>query len=167
MHIPPYYKLPSWQRFIIGIVTGGVISYAIFIFMYGSMYEKLYEANLELQSKVSELQSHNDSLLQDKEDLDEKTKQQSLVERIEISIINQEELRLDRLIIHQLDHMIKEEINHVIGKDIQTISDSDLLLISTIENKEFSIDDFTYFFEVRRLIISDTVKLILYAKISG
>ena len=98
MHIPPYYKLTSWQRFIIGIVTGGVISYAIFIFMYGSMYEKLYEENLELQSKLSELQSRNDSLLQDKEDLDEKTKQQSIVERIEISIMNQEELRLDRLL---------------------------------------------------------------------
>lgn len=167
MHIPPYYKLTSWQRFMIGIVTGCLISYAIFIFMYGSMYEKLYEENLELQSKLSELQSRNDSLLQDKEDLDEKTKQQSIVERIEISIMNQEELRLDRLIIHQLDYMIKEDINHVIGKDIQTISDSDQLLLSTIENKAFSIDDFTYFFEVRRLTISETVKLILYAKISG
>lgn len=167
MHIPPYYKLTSWQRFIIGTVTGGLIAYVIFIFMYGTMYEKLYEENLELQSKVSELKSHNDSLLQDKKDLNEKTKQHPIVERIEISITNQTELRLDRLIIYQLDHMIKEEINHIIGKDIQTISDGDELLLSTIENKAFSIDDFTYYFEVERLTISDTVKLTLYAKISN
>lgn len=167
MHIPPYYKLTSWQRFIIGTVTGALIAYVIFIFMYGKMYEKLYEENLGLQSKVSELQSYNDSLLQDKKDLDEKNKQQSTVERIDIFIMNQTDLRLDRLIVYQLDHMIKQEINHIIGKDIQSISDNDQLLLSTIENKAFSVDDFTYFFEVRRLTISDTVKFVLYAKISG
>jgi hypothetical protein len=167
MHIPPYYKLKSWQRFIIGVVTGSVIAYAIFIFMYGSMYEKLYEENLDLQSKVSELQSHNDSLLQDMKDSDEKSKQQFTVERIDVFIMNQTELRLDRLIVYQLDHMIKGEINHMIGKDIRVISESDQLLLSTIENKAFTIDDFTYYFEVKRLVISDTIKLVLYAKISG
>jgi len=167
MHIPPYYKLTSWQRFIIGVVTGGLIAYTIFIFMHGKMYEKLHEENLALQLKVSELKSHNDSLLQDKKALDEKSKQQSIVERIEISITNQEELRLDRLFVYQLDHMLKQEINHIIGKEIKTISESDQLLISTIENTAFSVDDFTYYFEVKRLTISDTVKLILHAKISG
>lgn len=167
MHIPPYYKRTSWQRFIIGVITGSLIAYTIFIYMHGKMYEKLYEENLDLQSKVSELKKHNDSLLQDKKALDEKSKQQPIVERIDISITNQEELRLDRLIVYQLDHMIKQEISHIIGKDIKTISESDQLLLSTIENTAFSVDDFTYYFEVERLTISDTVKLILYAKISG
>lgn len=166
MHIPPYYKMKSWQHFIIGICTGALIAYSIFIFMYGTMYEKLYENNLELQSKVNELKNHNDSLLQDKKDSAEKGKEQLTVERIEIQIINQEELHLDRLIIHQLDTMIKQEINHIIGQDIRIVSESDRLLLSSIENKAFSIDDFTYFFEIRRLTISDTVKLIMYAKIS-
>lgn len=167
MHIPPYYKQKSWQRFIIGVVTGSLIAYMIFIYMHGKMYEKIYEENLDLQSKVSELKSRNDSLLQDKKALDEKSKQQPMIEHIDIFISNQEELRLDRLIVYQLDHMIKQEINHIIGKEIKAISESDQLLISTIENTAFTIDDFTYYFEIERMTISDTVKLILYAKIAN
>src|SRR5690625_7106085 len=56
-----------------------------------------YTTLFRSQSKVSELKNHNDSLLQDKKALDEKSKQQPIVERIDISITNQEELRLDRL----------------------------------------------------------------------
>src|SRR5690625_7599363 len=97
-----------------------------------------YTTLFRSQSKVSELKNHNDSLLQDKKALDEKSKQQPIVERIDISITNQEELRLDRLIVYQLDHMIKQEISHIIGKDIKTISESDQLLLSAIENTAFS-----------------------------
>lgn len=166
MHIPPYYKKKSWQHFIIGICTGVLVAYSIFIFMHGSMYEQLYENNLELQSQVNELKSHNDSLLKDKKESVAKSKAKLTIDRIEILITNQEELKLDRLIIHQLDKMIKQEINHLIGQDIKIVSESDQLLLSTIENKSFSVDDFTYFFEVERLTISDTIKLVMYAKIS-
>lgn len=166
MHIPPYYKRKSWQRFIIGMCTGTLISYTIIIFMYGTMYEELYENNLELQSMVDELTSQNNTLLEDKEESAEKEKAPLTINRIEVHITNQKELLLDRLIVHQLDKMIKQEINHLIGQDIEIVSDSDQLLLSSIENKAFKVDDFTYFFEVKRLTISDTIKLKLYAKIS-
>lgn len=166
MHIPPYYHKKSLQQFIIGICTGALVAYSIFIFMYGSMYEKLFENNLELQAKVNELQSHNDALLEDKRESAAKDKELLTIDRIEVYIVNHEELLLDRLIVHQLDKMIKQEINHLIGQDIRIVSENDQLLLSSIENKAFSVDDFTYFFEIRRLTISDTIKLVMYAKIS-
>lgn len=166
MHIPPYYKKKSWQHFMIGACTGALIAYSIIMFMYGAMYENLHEKNMFLQTKVNELKNHNDSLLADKQESDEQNKALLTIDNIEVNIVNQKELRLDRLIVHQLNEMVKQELNHLIGQDIKIVSKSDQLLLSTIENKAFSIDDFTYFFEIKRLTISDTIKLTIYAKIS-
>ncbi|HLR75129.1 MAG TPA: sporulation membrane protein YtrI [Virgibacillus sp.] len=167
MHIPPYHRKGSWQRFFTGAVIGAIIAYFIFVFMYGKMYERLLEANYDLQSRVSELESQNDALLEDKKDLDEKTKELVTIERIEISIINEKQLRLDRLIVHQLEDLIKEDINHIVGQDIKVIDDSAQLLLSAIENKSFPVDDMTYQFEIQRLIIAPTLKLALKAKLSN
>lgn len=167
MHIPPYHKKLSWQRFLIGVCAGGVIAYIIFMYMHGIMYEKLLAENLQLRSEVHELQSKNESLLQDKKDMDEAVKKPLTIETIEISIYNHEQMDLDRLATHQLKELIKEEVNHIIGKEVETISESDQLLITTIENKPFTIDDFTYYFDIYTLTIAETVKINVKAKRSN
>lgn len=165
MHVTPYHKKKQWQRFFFGAFVGGIVAYCIVIFMYGSMYEKLLNKTYELQAQVTELKNQNEALLQDKEDIDEKNKERLTINNIETHITNADELKLDRLSISQLDEMIKREINYIIGKDIDSISESEQLLQSTIENKQFSVDDLTYYFEVEKLIISKTVKLILIGKL--
>lgn len=167
MHIPPYHKRSSWQRFFVGAFIGGVIAYFIFVYMHGHMFERLLAENRDLESKVSKLESQNEALLQDKEDLDEKSKEPITVEEIEINIINQEKLRLDRLTTHDLEELIKEEINHIIGQNITIISESDRLLKASIENKDFPIGDFTYNFTVSTLTIWKTVKIEVEAEISN
>lgn len=166
MHFPRYHHKKSWQRFFLGLVTGMIISYVIILYMYGSMYEQLFEQNLKLASEVTELEDLYESLLQDRRDEDEAQRKQTIVESIEITITNYEELKLDRLLIHQFSELIKEEIKHIIGIELSVIAASDQLLLSTIENKAFTIDDFTYYFHVEKLIISQTVKLQLTAHIS-
>lgn len=167
MHIPTFHKKKGWQRFLLGFFTGVVIAYCIIMFMYGSMYEKLFEKNLALASQVAELEDLYESLLQDQKEEDEKNKKQLTIESIEIEITNADELKLDRLIIHQLTEMVKQEIKHIIGQDITIISESDQLLFSTIENKAFTIDDFTYYFEIKKLTISKTVTLQMVGKLSN
>lgn len=166
MHIPPYHKKPSWQFFIVGAAFGAIISYFVLIFMYGTMYEELVEENLELTSEKNELSRQNEALLEDNEDLNEKTNKEPTVENLEIIIANGEQLKLDRLIIHELEEMIKEELNHIVGQDIHTIGENDFLLERLIENKGFKVDDFTYYFEIKKLTISKVVKLTLKAKLT-
>ncbi|ASK62977.1 hypothetical protein CFK37_12900 [Virgibacillus phasianinus] len=167
MHIPPYYKKKSWQRFLVGTFFGAIIGYCVLLYMYGNMYENLLEQNAELQSQVKELTSQNKALLKDKEDLDQQSKESDTVKAIEITISNGEELKMDRLIVHQLEDLIKEEISHIIGQDVDIVSESDLLLMSTIENKSFRVDDMTYKFTVSKLSITETVKLTMEAEIEG
>ncbi|MFD1851910.1 sporulation membrane protein YtrI [Oceanobacillus bengalensis] len=168
MHIPPYHKKPSWQLFIVGAAFGAIISYFVLIYMYGSMYEALMEENLELQSENNDLNTQNEALLADNENLNEETNKEPTVESIEVEIVNGEKLKLDRLIMHELQEMIKEEINHLIGEDISIIAKSDFLLERAIENKGFTIEDFTYYFDIRKLkLISSTLELTLDAKLTN
>lgn len=167
MHIPPYHKKATWQRFFVGAVIGAILSYGVYLYIYGSLYEQLLEDNLELEAEVTELEKQNEALTQDKEDLDEQKEQPITVETIEINITNESELRLDRLIVHQLEELINEEINHLIGENVTIIDESSQLLRSSIENKGFSVDDFTYYFDVLQLTISRNMILTVEAKLSN
>src|SRR5690625_162780 len=165
MHVTPYHKKKHWQRFLFGVFIGGIIAYCILIFMYGSMYEELVKESYDLQAEVTELKQQNDAFLQDNKDINEKNKERLTVNQIEVEISNADEFKLDRLSISQLNEMIKNEINHIIGQDIDVVSDSEQLLQSTIENKQFSVDELTYYFEIEKLTISKTVKLIMVEKL--
>lgn len=167
MHVPPLHKRKSWQRFLTGGFIGAILAYAIFIYMYGTMYEKLFEEKIHLESEMEELKSQNEALLQDKKDLDKEKDENETVEEIEIQIANKDELQIDRLLIHQLEGKVQESIKHIIGQEIDLVGESEDLLISTLEKQVISIDDFTYEFRVRRLIVSKKVKLTLDASIES
>lgn len=166
MHIPPYHKKKSVQRFLAGTFAGAVIAYLLFVYMHGSMYSHLLEENRDLKSEVTELRNQNEALLEDNENLGEKSKEPIKVETIDITITNEEDLS-DSLIIHDLEELIREEITHIVGKNVSIISESDDLLKATIEGKDFTVDDFTYQFTVETLVIHQTVKIAVKADISN
>ncbi len=53
MRIPPYYHKPSWQQFFSGLILGGVISWGIFLYIFGVWQEK--QAN-QIQKQKEEIQ---------------------------------------------------------------------------------------------------------------
>src|SRR5690606_36989185 len=167
MHIPPYYKKPTWQRFFVGVVFGGMIGYLVLIYMYGTMYEELIEENQQLKSEINDLTLQNEALTKDNEDLNEKTNKVPKVESIEIEITNWQRYKLDRLTVYELGELVKEEINHLIGEKVSTVAEGDFLLERVIENKGFTISDETYYFDVQKMIITETVKLTLKTKLSN
>ncbi|GIO27817.1 sporulation membrane protein YtrI [Ornithinibacillus bavariensis] len=166
MHVPPYYKRPGWQRFFVGMFFGALLSYWVVLFMYGTMYERQIKENSSIQAELDDAQDKINALMKDNQDLNEKSKKPVTINEIVLEIINAEDLKIDRLLLLQLESLVKEEIKDVFGKDIQAISDSDILLISAIENKSFKVDDFTYSFEIKRLIISSTIRIVAKADIA-
>ena len=167
MHVPRYHKKPGWQRFLVGIFFGALISYWVVLYMYGTMYERLLEENSEIQEKLEDAENKVLALEKDKADLNEKSKQKITVEEIDLEILNATDLKIDHLLQLQLESLVKEEIKNIIGKDIQSIGESYSLLFSAIENKTFQVDDFTYYFVMESLVIAPTVRIIVKAKISN
>lgn len=164
MHIPPFYKKRTYQTFFIGIFIGAIIAYLILLFMYGKMYEKLLAERIQLQTEIEEISQQNETLLEDKEQLEEQST--AIVTSIQIQFINDKSLKFDRLMTLQLENMIKSELSNIIGKSIQSVSESDDLLITVIENKTFTVEDQSYEFEVKKLSIAEQVKLSLEGKIA-
>lgn len=167
MHIPPHYKRPSWQRFLLGVVAGAFFAYLLLIFMYGTMYEQIVHENSTLRASNKELTKYNEALIEDQEEAEERQKAPYTIERIQIDIENEKELRLDRLAIHQLEELLIEEIDIVIGKSVSSVAENNVLLIAAIENKTFKVDDFTYTFTVKKFILYATVLITLEAKIAS
>ncbi|HLR02444.1 MAG TPA: sporulation membrane protein YtrI [Virgibacillus sp.] len=163
MHAPPYHKQKSWQRFFVGGFIGAIVAYTVFTYMYGSMYERLFEENVHLESENEELKSQNEALLQDKKDLDKEKNEEKTVEEIDIKIENKDSLDIDRLLIHELEGKVQETLKHIIGQEVNLVAKSDHLIISTIERQMIPIDESTYRFRVSTLIISEEVKVILKA----
>lgn len=163
MHVSPYHKKRTIQIFLLGMLAGAVIAYIVLIFMYGKMYESLMAENIKLSSEIQDLKRRNEALLQDKESLEERN---FIIQSIEIEFSNAEELRMDRLIIHQLENLIKNEIDQIIGKEIDSVADNDELLITVIENKTFTIDDLSYEFEVVKMSITERLRITLEASLT-
>ncbi|SDK43079.1 sporulation membrane protein YtrI [Sediminibacillus albus] len=159
MHIPPYYKQESWQRFFAGAFIGAIIAFVVYLYIYGQNYEKWLEDNMDLRSQLAELERQNEVLLENKKELDEKTKEKVVVQSISIKIENEKQLKLDRLIVHQIEERIKAEIDNVIGRDIVSLSENDQLLISTIENTVYRVEDINYHASINQLVIAPVLKL--------
>ncbi|WP_208592251.1 sporulation membrane protein YtrI [Gracilibacillus suaedae] len=168
MHIPPYYKRPSWQRFLAGVAIGTIIGYIIFIYMFGELQEKWIEENLALRGDLQDLRQSYENLRKNHEALDQQTKKGLQVGEINIEFLNLEELNIDsdRIMIQQLEDAVRTEASHAIGKSVDEIINSIDLLISTIENKTINIDDFRFQAEVRRIIVTETVYLSIELKMA-
>ncbi|MBM7554976.1 sporulation membrane protein YtrI [Thalassobacillus pellis] len=152
MHIPPYYKRKSWQRFLSGMLLGALVGYGIFLFIHGSLMEHWVEENIRLKGELSDLEATYENLLENHES----EKKQYTVEQTEIELTNND---IDRLTKHQLQTLIKEEIQDVIGKNVEELSKNSEFLYKTIENKQFTIDDFTYKVEVKQLTIARVLSI--------
>lgn len=164
MHIPPYHKKRAWQLLMVGGCIGAVIAYLVFAYMYGKMYENVLSERIQLQTKIVELERQNEALLQDKEELKEQTT--NTIHSVRIQFLNEKELRFDRLITLQLEDLMKQDVGHIIGKEVKSVADNDELLVAILENNTYTIDELSYQFEVRKLFISEQVKISLYAKIA-
>ncbi|WP_407269170.1 sporulation membrane protein YtrI [Radiobacillus sp. PE A8.2] len=165
MHIPPYYKRASWQRFFVGTVVGAIVAYCVFVYMYGEFHERWVEENLELRSDYNDLKLNYDSLQESKQQLDEEAKKKITIETITISIDNKKQLKLDNdsLTAHQLVEQMKQQISDVIGRDILSLSENYKLLEAAIQNKIYKVDEFMYEASVTHLFIvpSSPAELIL------
>ncbi len=158
MHIPPYYKRESWQRFLAGNFVGAIIAFFVFVYMYGQLYEGWVEENLELHAKLQEITANYEALQESNKELDQRYQQKTAISSIEIEISNQKKLNLDDLIIREFEEAVKQEINEVIGKEVDSLSENYSFLIHTIENKTYKIDEFAYQAQVDHLFITETLK---------
>lgn len=154
MHIPPYYKKRSFQSFFLGVLTGVVIGYLFFLFVYGEHTERWIEENMEVRDELQKISQENDLLKQDKEHLSEENEERISVQSIEVELENAKQLDLDRFTEYELTDLVIQELNTIVGRNISSVSEQRDLLVRTIEHKTYTVRNINYSLEVTHLTIS-------------
>ncbi|MCP8617107.1 sporulation membrane protein YtrI [Salirhabdus salicampi] len=151
MNFPPYYKERSFQLFFIGVLTGGVIAYILFLYMYGSLTERWIEENLELRAKVNSLE---EVLENDRQEDEKHDREVLLVQEVNVELVNEQALRIDRFVSLQLKELVEEELRPLIGSKIESLSENRSLIFSSIENKMFHVENTSYKAKITHLTIA-------------
>ncbi|MFZ3590707.1 sporulation membrane protein YtrI [Bacillus sp. DJP31] len=156
MRIPPYYEKGSWQRFFAGGVFGALISWILFVYMFG-VFQDIQIKHISKQAlEIEDLKDHIQIWQDDYKKLNEENQKGLTLQEINVKLTNAEDYKFDTFREFQLESVAKKEINHLIAKELNTIYQSQELIIRAIENKVFTIDEKDYRLDVRGIYLLNT-----------
>ncbi|BAB06890.1 hypothetical protein P4637_05245 [Halalkalibacterium halodurans] len=163
MRVPPYYRRPGWQRFFAGLIIGILIGWVFFLLQYGPIHDELILERSKQQAEVAQLKERIDDLVRKQNEQNEENQKKLTIQEIEISFTNARSLRLNQLTLYELHQQAIEELHFLEQRDIETVANMKDLMISTLENKVFSINDSRYQLDVEEVYLFTTLHI--YAKI--
>jgi len=165
MRIPTIKKMKQWQLFFSGITLGTVAGWFLFLLFFGIMQERHLDIITEQQTEIKELQDQIEIFQKDIEEINEQTEKQLLIKKIEVHLINKEEMKLHEMEAFELESMAIQYLNQLLlHKQIETVSKNKELLISTLENKQFKIEKQRYQLQVKQLYMYTTVEFFVHVK---
>jgi hypothetical protein len=159
MRIPPLYRDKSWQRFFAGFFLGIIIGWVFFLFQFGTVHENLL---LEIGNQQAIIDKHEKTIeiLREDQDKQNRENQQLLtVQDIRIEFINETEVKLSELTLHELRDSVESELENVRNKNIESVANSREFLLKTVENKIFIINDKRFQLKVEQLFLFTTLEM--------
>lgn len=162
MRIPTLYRYASWQRFISGLALGGVISWIIFIFMFGVMQDKQAVVIHEQEEKIAELEKEKGFWQGEFQDANKKLEEKLTVQEIEVEVVQNKNHKLDLFVVNQIIEQVKKDLNMVKAKNLETVYETRELLKRAIENRPHRINNKQYKLKVVETFVWTT----LYIKVS-
>ncbi|KAA0563544.1 sporulation membrane protein YtrI [Rossellomorea aquimaris] len=164
MRIPPFYRLPSWQRFFAGMVVGGIISWMIFIFMFGSMHEKQTQLIEEQKNDISKLKNTLSYLQEEYKQLNTENEDELTIQEVKVKIINNTKTKVELLSIHETEDQLSEDLRSLLTKDLETVYGNKELIKKIIENKTVKLNDKSFNLKVREMYFYTTTQITLELK---
>lgn len=159
MRIPPYYKQASWQRFFAGVVIGMLIGWFFFIYLFGNAYDRLIIDYKKQEATIKEQEEKIQFLRSDQEEKNKENERKLTIQEIKVFFNNEKDLKLNELTLHELRSSIESELTAIRKQNIATVASSRHLLIQTLENKIFTVNDKKYQIIVKELYLFTTLEL--------
>lgn len=164
MRIPPLYKDRNWQRFLSGMLLGAVISWFVFLMLFGISQDRQIQTIHKQKNQILDLEKKLDIWQGEVEELNKLKEQKLVIEDIKVKIINEKKFKLDSYTMFLIQESVKEEMDHVISKNMEDVYKSSTSLKKAIENKEYKIDKTTYTVEVHEIFFYTTLSVQLKIK---
>ncbi|WP_085523112.1 sporulation membrane protein YtrI [Tuberibacillus sp. Marseille-P3662] len=165
MRIPPYYRIPSWQRFLAGVIIGMFVGFAFFLVIFGLAQEEQINKIKKQETKIDDLERSNETLLKEKKEKNEKLEKQLTVQEINVKIKVPEKYseKVSEITKYDLKKKINEQLGSLVNQDVHSVYTTSDLIYRSIEDKTFIVDDTGYQFEILNVeyysIINVTVKI--------
>ncbi|WNS74573.1 sporulation protein [Bacillus sp. DTU_2020_1000418_1_SI_GHA_SEK_038] len=159
MRIPPYFSRPVWQRFFAGMAIGGIVSWFIFLYIFGEWNEKYSKEIQKQREDIADLTNDIKIWQEDYKELNKLNSQKLIVQDIKVKIQNSDKYKLDSFSVFEIEDEIIEDIKMMKAKDIETIYKSSDLIKKIIENKVFKVNEKRYRVEIRQMVIYTTLSI--------
>lgn len=159
MRIPALYRYQNGQRFLFGAIIGAIVSWLVFLFMFGHMQEEQAKTIRKQREQIVELEKEKNIWQEDFKKLNEKNKQLLTVQEIVVKIENADKYRIDPLSVFEVEESVKEDISMVLAKDLHLVFQSRELLKKVIVNKPVKINDKRYKLVIKEMVIYTTLTI--------
>nr|WP_295969884.1 sporulation membrane protein YtrI [uncultured Bacillus sp.] len=159
MRVPPYYQKPTWQHFSAGVLIGGVISWFIFLYIFGEWQEDYSKEITKQQTLITKLENEKIIWQEEFKKLNAENQDKLTVQSIYIKIRNKDKYHLDQLSLFQMEDEVKKDIGMIIAKDIETAYLSRELIKKTIENKVLTVNDKRFTLKISEMTIYTTLSI--------
>lgn len=157
MRIPPFLKLVTWQRFFVGVAIGAIVSWLVFLYIFGKLQEDQTKLLIQQKDEINELQRSVKIWQDEFKQLNKKNEQKLTVQEIEIKLINGDKYKFDSFSIFEIEDRIKDDLMIMNAKDVETVYKSRDLLKKMIENKTLKVNEKRYKLNVTEIIIYTTL----------
>ncbi|WP_459499141.1 sporulation membrane protein YtrI [Bacillus sp. C1] len=164
MRVPNANTAKRWSLFLAGAAVGGVLSWFIFLYIYG-VFQQEQASMIEKQKQIIKKQEEKlRVLLEDHDKLNEENKQLLTIQEIKIEISNHDKYDLDNLTLENIITSIHNDLQHLLTKNIQSIAKNKELLKKAIENKVYKHYDRTYHFKVDTISFDTVLEIDIHIK---
>ncbi|WP_273128557.1 sporulation membrane protein YtrI [Metabacillus sp. HB246100] len=159
MRIPPHYRQPTWQRFFAGVAIGAIISWGVFLFIFGTIQEKHSTTIEEQKQVIEELNKNKEIYEQEYSKLNKEAKEKLTVQELTVDITNGDKYHIKDFKVKNIEDDIKQDLaDIVLTKDIEYITNNRLLIERLIENKIIKQEDGKeYTFKMTKFILYTTL----------
>lgn len=161
MRIPTWQIWKRWRRFFTGMAVGGIISWGIFVFIFGVWQEEQTKLIQKQEEAIKDYKSDKLIWQAEFQALNKKNQEKMTIQDIKVKMIlkSVEKYKLDLFSVFQVEESVKEDLNIMVAKDLETVYKSRDLLKKVIENKVVKINGKRYRLEVKEVYIYTTLNI--------
>ncbi|WP_449621468.1 sporulation membrane protein YtrI [Robertmurraya sp. Marseille-Q9965] len=159
MRVPPYYRLHEVRRLFAGMAIGAILSWLIFLYIYGEWQEEYSVQIRQQEETIRDLEQEKKIWQEDVEKINKENEDKLTIQSIEVKITNYEKYELDELSVYEIEEAVKEDIQTLLKKDIETAFKSRELTRRAIENRSFKVHDKRYRLKIKEIAYYTTLSI--------
>ncbi|WP_026676575.1 sporulation membrane protein YtrI [Fictibacillus gelatini] len=160
MRIPSYFfTRKGYQRFFAGVLLGFLIGWVFFLIQFGNLQEYYIREIKMYQDRIQDLNGKIKHWIGEYEKSNKEQEKKLKLQEIQVQITNKNDLHLPGITMYEISQEVQDELENLLGQNIESLAAMKDLVIRTLQNKEFIVDDNKYRVVVQHLFLYTTMEV--------